>query len=254
MMQLPVYNNRTPLSLSEEEKQKVIKTIKEAIDSLSFFCQRLADGADMNDVHTHMSLLEHTVSDLSPLVGYDSVLAEELERRHAKIRELNLRVRELEEQRGKEVSATAASAALRRYENDFSAWYEALGFRYASTTFTAYGLRAEITAELNHCRSDRLTTSKELHNALSAILPFITESPDWDIVHDHYHSELLDTDKNREMMKRVIKESFPSARITSFISRANDFDSFSLRCDVFLPYPDIEQMEKNATIQLQKEK
>lgn len=242
MNMLDVYNNRTQLSLSADDIKKAQKIIKDTVFSISFLSQRLTDGADMNDVHTHMSLLEHSIRDLSPLLHYDSVLAEEAEKRYAEIRTLNQKVRELENQRGREVTAEAVSAALRGYENDFSAWYEAHGFRYANTSYTAYGLRADFSSELNHTRRDSLTTSKELFKVLEASVPFITESHDWDIYRDHYHSEVLDTDRNRKNFVELFKNSFPDARILSFSSRVNDFDSFSLRCEVNVPYTDIQRM------------
>lgn len=245
---LEIYNNRTPLDLSDENKTKIQRIIKKTIDSLAFMSQRISDGADMNDVHTHMSLLEYAVNDLTPLTHYDSVLAEEVERRHKKIRELNQRVHKLEEKMGKEVTADAVSAAIRRYEDVFRAWYQAAGIRYAKIDYTSYSLKIEICSnELDNDRKDRLTTDEELCKKLAGELPFIAKSPDWDVVHDHYTSELLDTDRNRENITNLLKKYFPNVRIFSFNSYRNDFESFSLRCCANVPYTDIEALEKKFT-------
>ena len=244
---LKMYNNRTPLDLSNEDKSKIQQIIKRTIDSLAFMSQRISDGADMNDVHTHMSLLEYSIQDLTPLTHYDSVLAEEVESRHKEIRELNQRVYELETQRGREVTADAVSAAIRRYEDVFRAWYQAAGIRYAKIYYTSYSLKIEICNELDNNRKDRLTTDKELCKKLAEEMPFITESPDWDVVHDHYTSELLDTDKNRKNITNLLKKYFPNVRIFSFNSYRNDFESFSLRCCANIPYTDIEALEKKFT-------
>lgn len=245
---LEIYNNRTPLDLSDENKAKIQRIIKKTIDSLAFMSQRISDGADMNDVHTHMSLLEYAVNDLTPLTHYDSVLAEEVERRHKKIRELNQRVHELETQMGRKVTADAVSAAIRRYEDVFRAWYQAAGIRYAKIDYTSYSLKIEICSnELDNHQRDRLTTNKELCKKLAGELPFIAESPDWDVVHDHYTSELLDTDRNRENITNLLKKYFPNVRIFSFNSYRNDFESFSLRCCANVPYTDIEALEKKFT-------
>ena len=241
---LEIYNNRTPLDLSDENKTKIQQIIKKTIDSLAFMSQRISDGADMNDVHTHMSLLEYSIQDLTPLTHYDSVLAEEVENRHKKIRKLNQRVHELETQRGREVTADAVSAAIRRYEDVFRAWYQAAGIRYAKIDYTSYSLKIEICNELDNNRKDRLTTDKELCKKLAEEMPFITESPDWDVVHDHYTSELLDTDKNRKNITNLLKKYFPNVRIFSFNSYRNDFESFSLRCCANVSYTDIEALEK----------
>ena len=244
---LKMYNNRTPLDLSNEDKSKIQQIIKRTIDSLAFMSQLISDGADMNDVHTHMSLLEYSIQDLTPLTHYDSVLAEEVESRHKEIRELNQRVYELETQRGREVTADAVSAAIRRYEDVFRAWYQAAGIRYAKIDYTSYSLKIEICNELDNNRKDRLTTDKELCKKLAEEMPFITESPDWDVVHDHYTSELLDTDKNRKNITNLLKKYFPNVRIFSFNSYRNDFESFSLRCCANIPYTDIEALEKKFT-------
>ena len=241
---LKMYNNRTPLDLSNEDKSKIQQIIKKTINSLAFMSQRISDGADMNDVHTHMSLLEYAVNDLTPLTHYDSVLTEEMENRHKEIRELNQRVHELETQRGKEVTADAVSAAIRRYEDVFRAWYQAAGIRYAKIDYTSYSLKIEICNELDNHQKDRLTTDKELCKKLAEEMPFITESPNWDVVHDHYTSELLDTDRNRKNITNLLKKYFPNVRIFSFNSYRNDFESFSLRCCANVPYTDIEALEK----------
>lgn len=241
---LEIYNNRTPLDLSDENKAKIQQIIKKTINSLAFMSQRISDGADMNDVHTHMSLLEYSVQDLTPLTHYDSVLAEEVESRHKEIRKLNQRVHELETQRGREVTADAVSAAIRRYEDVFRAWYQAAGIRYAKIDYTSYSLQIEICSDLDNKQKDRLTTNKKLCKSLAKDVPFITESPDWDVVHDHYTSELLDTDKNRKNITNLLKKYFPNVRIFSFNSYRNDFESFSLRCCANVPYTDIEALEK----------
>ena len=125
----------------------------------------------------------------------------------------------------------------------FRAWYQAAGIRYAKIDYTSYSLKIEICNELDNNRKDRLTTDKELCKKLAEEMPFITESPDWDVVHDHYTSELLDTDKNRKNITNLLKKYFPNVRIFSFNSYRNDFESFSLRCCANVPYTDIEALE-----------
>lgn len=238
-MKLNVYNNRTPLNLTVDEKKRVLKILMDAVGSLSFFVQRIKDGADMNDIHIHMSLLEYTVHDLAPLVHYDSILAEETERRHVEIRELNQRVQDLERQRGKEFTAKDIACAIREYENAFEAWYGAYGFRYASIKYGLYGIRANFSCELEHSPSSSLTTNKELFSWLTDKVQFITEDKNWDIIYDHYHSELADTQKNKENILNLFRQTFSSSVVNSFQARKNDFNSFSIEFDVFVPYEDV---------------
>lgn len=40
-MKLNVYNNRTPLNLTVDEKKRVLKILTDAVGSLSFLCKEL---------------------------------------------------------------------------------------------------------------------------------------------------------------------------------------------------------------------
>lgn len=244
-LKLPVYNDRTPVTLTPEKQGTIMKSIKTITSALAFFTARMAQNNVKNtDVDTCMGLLEHNVADLSKATGYDGILAKEVEERHAEIRKLNKRIRELEEERGKAVSATAVSAAIRRYEDVFRAWYESCGFRYASIEYSAYGFRADFSAELNHVRERHLARSNEELARFAKMTTFIPESADWDVIKDDYHDELADTDKNRQNLIRLFTEAFSDVIVNEFKGRKNDFGSFSLRINVYVSYEDIEKLER----------
>ena len=206
MMGLPVYNNRTPLQLQENKLKHAQKLLADMIHSLDFFRQKLSESPDMNDVHTHMGLFESYFSELTPLVGYQSVLTEEYQNRYAHIRQLNAEVKRLEEKLGKGISPEGISSKLREYDDAIRCFYGALGFQYASLeNCTCYGIR-------------------------------------YRIYRDTYHAELLDTDKNKALIQTLFQKEFPGCQFHSFESRRNDFDSYSLRFTMFLPYKDIQAM------------
>ena len=83
-LKLPVYNDRTPVTLTPEKQGAIMKSIKTITSALAFFAARMAQNNVKNtDVNTCMGLLEHNVADLSKATGYDGILAKEVEERHA---------------------------------------------------------------------------------------------------------------------------------------------------------------------------
>lgn len=243
---LHAYDDRTPLNLTEEEKQAILQMIQEINTSLTLLDQRITNGAQNSDVSTCIGLLEHRLPDLSKITGYDGILAKQVEERHAKVRKLNCRIRELEEQRGKEINATATTSALQRYEDTLRTWHEACGFRYANIQCKLSGLRVKFNSKLRHERKRRLSRNDEMFARFVKMTPFLPELTDWDIIKNDYSSELADTDENRQNLIRLFTEEFPNVRINRFEARKNDCGSFLLGIDVYIPYEDIERLQKKA--------
>lgn len=237
----------TPLNLTEEEKEGILKIIKDISSVLVFFTQRIsANSACNDDVHTCLGMMEYRFADLSKATGYNGILEKQVTERDAERHELMQQVRALEEQRGAEVDATAVTAALRRYEDVFHSWYESCGFRYANIEHRPYGLQADFRNALMHTRERELSKSDEMFARFATMTPFLPKSEDWDIIKDDYNEELADTDKNRQNIIRLFEKMFPGAVFYEFKAHKNDCGSFSLGFDVYVPYEDIEKLEKRA--------
>ena len=246
----PLGADNMPLKFEADSKDEILKTIRDARSSLQFFAELVQKGyAKESDVRTHMGLLEYQVSDLSKLTGYESALAEEVENRHAEIRRLNCRIRELEEQKGDKVTAVATSAAIRKFEGIFRAWYESCGFHYASIEYGPYGFIADFGMDLNVMREPHLSRHDSHFENFAQRTAFIPDSKEWDVIRDSFHHELSDTDRNRTNLKNLFSETFPESCIHQFRSRRNDFGSFSLAAKVFVPFEDIEKfVSKEETV------
>lgn len=241
---LEVYNNNTPLNITTVDLEEAEKLLTQIEQSLSFFRVRLKDRPTMIDVHTHMGLFEHYLTDLTKLVKYDSVLQEEKEKRYAEIREKNLEIYQLHQKLGKDISPEGISAKLRDYDNVVRLWYGALGFHYASLKqYTPYGILYDFTHQLQYDQDDGCSSRKEWTDYFQKKFHLITEdNTTYDMYHDTYHAELLDTDKNRKAIQALLTENFPEYQIHEFRSRRNDFGSFSLEFHVNISYTDIENM------------
>lgn len=251
---MKMYNDCTPLNLTNEEIGKVLKSINESVSNLMFFRDLIqSDSMDgqitKNDVWTHLGLNESYHAELSKQVGYDSILATERDNRHKEIRQKNQEIKRLIEQRGKEVTPEAVAGALRRYRDILDAWYENEGFRYASIEKTTiYGITAELTSEME-IKKDPPSKNSEIKKTLwtkdTGTIQKIENG--WDIQSGRYIAELLDTNNNKENITNLIRNAFPKSRILSFQSRINDHSSFSLRTTFNVPYSDLDLYYKNRS-------
>lgn len=145
---------------------------------------------------------------------------------------------------GNGISPEGISAKLRDYDNAIRNWYGAHGFQYASLKeYTAYGIIYEFNDELQYEPDNGCSNRKEWTETFTKAYELIAkDNTIFDIYRDTYHAELLDTDKNKKLITDLITKSFPEAQIREFRSRMNDFNSYSLRFTVYLPYSDIHNM------------
>lgn len=242
MDKLEVFQDESPLILSEKEKEDVLKKLNEEISCLLFFRNLiLEDNVVLENVNTFMGLNESYHSDLSKMVGYDSILAKEKEKRYAEIREKNKKIRELTEQRGKEVTPQAIQGALKRYEDIFRAWYENEGFEYASiSNLSAYGMTVELTASMNFRDSEKYDNEiyKKIRTENSGTENKISDG--WDIHKSQFHAELLDTENNKNRIHDLLLKHFPNAKISKFTGRRNDYKGFSLNTEIHISYSDLD--------------
>lgn len=242
MSKLKVFQDESPLLLSGKEKEEVIKKINDEISCLLFFRDLIQEEkAVVTNVWTCLGLNESYHSDLSKMVGYDSILAKEKDERHKEIREKNEEIRKLTEQRGKEVTPEAIQGALRRYEDIFRAWYDNEGFKYASiSNLSAYGMTVELTPEMNFRDSEKYDDEiyKKIWTEDSGTEEKINEG--WDIYKSQFHAELLDTENNKKRINELLLRFFPNARIYKFTGWKNDYKGFSLRTEIHITYSDLD--------------
>ena len=246
MPKLPVYNNCTPLNLTAENLLSARKTIRHIIDNLSFLDIRLQQTPNFTNVHTHIGLLENDFAEITKLLRYDTVLAEEHEQRNQELCEAHRRIRELEEQLGQDVSADGVSAKLREFDNIIRCVYGAMGFlNVRLEQHTPYGISYTFLPQVEYGADDGYSGNKKLAAQLQTFLPLIAaDHSEFDLKRDDYHAELLDTDKNKQLIQTLFTRIFPNIIFRSFQSRKNDCGSFSLGFTVHLSYSDIEKSPK----------
>lgn len=239
--------NLEKVNISKENKEKAVKLVNDILHSMSFFRENLMNWElQKEDVKTFMGLFESYFTELSPLVGYDSVLVQERSARYVEIRELNNKIAHLNTLLGQETSAESVSGFLRNCDDVFRAWYGSYGFQYASSEKFSYnGIWYDFSDELQYEADDGNSYLKQLSEKMKENRIIVTDQNGWDIVRDKFHASLLDTDNNKYMMKELLKKDFPGSDIQEFRSRHNDYGGYSMRVKVFIPYTDICNLEKS---------
>lgn len=219
------------ISLDADAAGQAISILCNSIGSADLLKDIIKDGRlQKSDVRTHLTLMRHTFEDLSEMLDSGETLNAELAQRTAMLREANGEIKRLKDEMGRGVRCGALSGALRKYEQIFRAWYEHLGFHYASIEFGVWGLMAEISEEMTLDQSEPHLSEKELYGKMSFVKPGTFTTAD-----ESYHRNLLDTDANKKAMAKAVAKWLPGARISDFRS-FSDRKDFLLRTKVIVPY------------------
>lgn len=234
-----------PLNLSDEDKKTIMELIDETMSQLSFF-KDILDEIDSRAVDIHMQLLEYTVANLSDITGYNAHESEKAQKRTDTIQKLNQQVRELEQQIGSTMTPNAVSSGLSHYEDIFRCWYEALGFYFATTEFIQYGLKVDFSSELIPSYKEvRLAHNKEFAQICAEHCANILDSEDIQVDKEpgSIGLYLMDTDQNRECIKKLFQDYLPGSRIVSF-SSIEDHNVFLLRFKAVIPFESLAELKK----------
>lgn len=87
-------SKQQPKLLEEPTISKAIPVLNKLFDSMSFFCTRLKDHPQEEDMQTHMRLFESYFSELSDLFGYHSNATEKRNKLFANLRDERKRLEE----------------------------------------------------------------------------------------------------------------------------------------------------------------
>lgn len=245
----PFMHDKTKLFDNQNDAEAAKKLLRDINQSVSFFYTLIEQSEPhVSDAFTHLSLLESYITELSKITGYDGMIAQENARRYSELREANNKIRMLENQLGNQMSAQAVSSGIQRWTNLFTAWYEAAGFRYAKIETNGYTLIAEFSSEIAN-KPRRRISDEQSYNQIASHVNFIIHAPDYDVNPERSHSDLLDTQNNKDRLIQLFTTTFPDSRISDFRSMA-EYDKYYLRFTVTIPWPAIDnwynQVNKNT--------
>jgi hypothetical protein len=220
------------IKLNIDSKEVCLKALKDMNGQIGFFYDLIKKDQLTEEMRDNLSsLFEYSMSDLSKQTGYDSNSAKKVEEKHAEIRNLNLKIRELEEKLGSDDITDKVSAQIKHLTDLVEKWWDIDGFKYIREIFVRPYGTLEITFgfsfnDFSSSYSDKPITVKEKHKS------WIEEVQErgFRLINSNRDVNLIDDDHNRKLLAELIKNRFPSAKILQWENYAvYKTDKFQLR-------------------------
>ena len=243
-------NKKVPMT--PEERNDAVQVIHKLHDQTMFLAQLLnADAVGESEANVHMSLMRQSYDDLAALLRTDAI-SKELDETHALCRKANARVRELEAQLGKSVTAEAAMSRLKALTDWFATWWELSGFHYMETTWLQWGIQFRSSYEIDHRDTQGtriLFGDKELAMQVGPVVPYLFD--EIDLRKDTHHDELKLTSLNVTKLQEKITAVFPGFRFTGCTGRM-DHDEMLMELNGIVPWADVEAWRDKALAEAAK--
>ena len=227
------YAGKPALVLTEGQRDAAKTEIQNLYTAASLLFQFLEKGQpiEAETAHVSLSAIENSLVKTANTVGIEIHTAEEQEKRYADIRTANLRVRELERERGEAVSAKDTALSVRALSDRMKKWWGVAGFGYVSkVSVTDYG-SMEVALS---CRASAMHVylsddggeddDLEKWHAMLRAYGFEMEKEPGD-----EDLSLVDTDANRKLLTQLIQQAMPSARILKTTNHRTRKGNYHLR-------------------------
>lgn len=231
-------NQEQIVTLNEDQKAVVLNELRDLHHAAAHMCGDVQKDALTVEMRRILcSLCEAHIAKAAEILGYDSDIAEEREKRFIDIRTANMRIHELERQLGCCDITNIVPQKLKALSRSIRDWWKKEGFGHVSDIrFTEYGyVQVKLCCLLmNHdySMSDEPVTQAKtrkqwIEDLNSRWHLFQPEAREW--------SPALD-DHNRDELVRTIKSRFPSASLTDIRGHAGRKPEIAMREAEFMIY------------------
>lgn len=221
------------ITLNPDQQAVTLKTLKDiqhAMATLAGQVQRHNGTLNAELAQNVLCVTEYSLADLSKLLGIASQTAQDIEKRHAALRQANQRIHELERQLGAAQAPDMTQASLKNLAERVEAWWRQEGFGHISSVhFDKYGCEIDFCCSLFGdfyvVDSPTPVSDKERYRLWLAHLAergFVLTDEDGD-------DALQDCDQNREVLTALFAHRLPSARLRSVENHARRGKDFVLR-------------------------
>lgn len=236
------------LDLSAQDRADILDETGRLRSSVAFMGELAGNGRlNRDEAVTHLTLIRQAHDSLASLLDVDA-LSPALSESNRMLRDANARVHKLEQKLGAEISVPAAMAKLKACEDWFSAWYQLCGMHYISISWSPYGLKFDTSDQIEHMSDEPESITfgdRELAVRIAPCVPYAFLN--YDLKHDTFHDNLLDTQANRNNLENLFKRAFPGAVIFAFKSHLDGTNRL-LRAEGHVPWEDIENW-RNAMLE-----
>lgn len=207
------------LSLTPDQ----IAVAKNRLRDLLFGAGTLADLLKKGEELPHglakdvLTVAEYKIAELGKLFGVETVSEKEVERRHAEMRRLNMRVRELEAQIGASQSPAMIQMGLGVLSRYINHWWALEGFGHVSDeSFDRYGATIKFSCSLfgEFPLVDSPTPVSDKDRKQQWLQSLLDRG--FELIEKRGERELIDSDNNRQVLQKLFAIRIPSAVVVSF--------------------------------------
>lgn len=229
------------LTTTEIDKNNCYKNMQGICMISEMLYNALRSDTELTDdfLKTTLGNIEFKFKDLCKTLGYDSVLAKEVTDRYAELRNANMAINSLRQALSEKniASAETLNVALDGMEGIFRAWYENMGWHYASISFSSRSLIAEFSSEID-TTGDAHLSHKDVYEQMGRLTA--GHLPEFDTFRDGMGDRVYvrDTMANKQAIIQLYKHWLPDSRVTDFTSRSEK-DEWTLRYSVRVSYKDL---------------
>jgi len=216
--------------LNDDQKAIAMKATKELIHGASFIHEMVKGGKLTIEMRNTMcGLLDHYTKEICEPLGYSSEAAQRIEENHAEIRKLNGKIHKLEHQLGEAAPIDTVPNLLRNLFDDVSDWWKNKGMGWIhELNYGPYGnVNLHFSFAFDHIFTGSKTPVSDKKSNDDNIASLKEQG--FIFVVDERDHRLLDCDKNRELLMRLLTTRFPSIQIEFWKNRSvYQSDKFAL--------------------------
>lgn len=230
--------------VNKEKANDCIKNLQNVCHVCELLYGAIKNDRELTDdlLRATLGNMEHYIANLSMDLGYASVIAKDVTERSRLLVEANNQITDLRKQLTDKFKWTSEmlTIALRQMESVFRAWYEAMGFHYASLSLTEHGIHADFSAELEKKPYHHLSEKSD-YDAMAGLIG--DDLPAVSGVYDgmRAHFRLSDTMGNKQALIAIYQKWFPNSSITGFSSR-EDESEWILSHKAYVSYADLTSL------------
>lgn len=238
-------NDQTIVNYNDAKHKEVLNHINELVSTGAYMRELLTDGKLTEGFkETLLACLENYTKDVCVTMGYDSVIEREKKERYSEIRELNTDNRELRRQLGEKVSNEDAREKMKNMCDAVRKWWQTNGFGFLKDdVFIGNGYyKATFSGWLTHRDTTDDLSSKQKSEKFAKMGFDISEGEKADYSSDRH---ILDTDNNKRLLKKMLKEKYPSLEILEYRSHAwrNKDNGIAQICDIEIMIYDLNDIK-----------
>ena len=203
--------------LTQDEKAVAIKRLTEIYQTAGELHSQIKNNELTSEMKDCLfSLLESYTSEASKTLKYNSEATQRISERHADIRTANQRIHELEKMLSDNAEVSGFKELMQNMHMALYEWWTLQGFNLVTDDqFGGYGYKGRFCLDTSHISflsTQPITESESHENRLQSM---IDEGYEF-VKQDSREYVLLDTPNNRQLLTVLVKNKFPSLKITKW--------------------------------------